>query len=109
MYRTNVVDRTDLGTATRHPEDFGGANDIFVNLPIERETRVEISRTHVIFDYYLFYRNNIFLRLYSTISFLDTVVQLAKWKMTSVGECSSNSLATRCGTRNLIYILLYSS
>ena len=31
-------------------------------LPIERETGVEISRTHVIFDYYLFYRNNIFFK-----------------------------------------------
>lgn len=62
-------------------EDFAGANDIIANLPMERETRVEISRTHVIFDYYLFYRNNIFKTVYSTISFLDTVVQLAKWKV----------------------------
>ena len=80
LYGTNFVDGTDLGTATRHPEDFAEANDIIANLPIERETRVEISRTHVILDYYLFYRNNIFLRLYSTISFLETVVQLARMK-----------------------------
>ena len=66
------------GTQSR--KDFAEANDIIANLPIERETGVEISRTHVIFDYYLFYRNNIFLRLYSTISFLDTVVQLARMK-----------------------------
>lgn len=78
LYGTNVVDGADLGTATRHPEDFAEANDIIANLQIERETGVVISRTHVIFDYYLFDRNNIFLRLYSTISFLDTVVQLAK-------------------------------
>jgi len=78
LYGTNVVDGTDLGTATRHPTDFAEANDIIANLPIERETGVEISRTHVIFDYYLFHRNNIFLRLYSTILFLDTVVRLAK-------------------------------
>ena len=81
LYGTNVVDGTDLGTAARHPEYFAGANDIITNLPMERETGVEINRTHVIFDYYLFYRNNIFLRLYSNISFLDTVVQLTKWKM----------------------------
>ena len=80
MYGTNVVDGTDLGTTTGHPEDFAEANDVIANLPIERETGVEISRTYVIFDYYLFYRNNIFLRLYSTISFLDTVVQLARMK-----------------------------
>ena len=81
LYGTNVVDGTDLGTATRHPGDFAEANDVIANLPIERETGVEISRTHVIFYYYLFYSDNIFLRLYSTISFLDTVVQLAKWKV----------------------------
>ena len=81
MYGTNFVDGTDFATATRHPKDFAQANDIIANLPIERETGVEINRTHVILDYYLFYRNNIFLRLYSTISFLDTVVQLAKWKV----------------------------
>ena len=62
LYGTNFVDGTDLGTATRHPEDFAEANDIIANLPIERETRVEISRTHVILDYYLFYRNNIFFK-----------------------------------------------
>lgn len=65
MYGTNVVDGIDLGTATRHPKNFAEANDIIANLPMERKTRVEISRTHMIFDY-------------STISFLDTVVQLAK-------------------------------
>ena len=75
MYGANVVDGTDLGTATRHPEDFAEANDTIANLPIERETGIAISRTHVIFDYYY-----LFLRLYSTTSFLDTVVQLAKWK-----------------------------
>ena len=73
MYGTNVVDGTDLGTATRHPEDFAEVNDTIANLPIERETGIVISRTHVIFDYY-----HLFLRLYSTTSFLDTVVQLAK-------------------------------
>ena len=62
MYGTNVVDGTDLGTTTGHPEDFAEANDVIANLPIERETGVEISRTHVIFDYYLFYRNNIFFK-----------------------------------------------
>lgn len=81
MYGTSVVDGTGLGTATRHPEDSAEANDIIANLPTERETGVAIGRTHVIFGYYLFYRNNSFLRLYSNISFLDTVVQLAKWKM----------------------------
>ena len=59
------------------PRRFWTSNDIIANLPIEMETGVSISRTHVIFDYYY-----LFLRLYSTISFLDTVVQLAKWKMT---------------------------
>ena len=68
LYGTSVVDRTDVGTATRHPEDFAEANDIISNLPIERETGVEINRTHVIFDYYLFYRNKFFLRLYHIIS-----------------------------------------
>ena len=76
MYGTNVVDRTDLGTASRHPKDFAEANNIIANLPIERATGFSISRTHVIFDY-----DYLFLRLYSTISFLETVVQLAKWKM----------------------------
>ena len=42
------------------PEDFAEANDIIADLPIERETGVEISRTHVILDYYLFYRNKFF-------------------------------------------------
>lgn len=68
LYGANVVDRTDLGTATRHPEDLAEANDIIANLPIERKTGVEISRTHVILDYYLFYRNKFFLRLYYIIS-----------------------------------------
>ena len=68
LYGANVVDRTDLGTATRHPKDFAETNDIIANLPIERETGVEISRTHVILDYYLFYRNKFFLRLYYIIS-----------------------------------------
>ena len=76
LYGTSVVDGTDLGTATRHPEDFAEANDTIANLPIERETGIAISRTHVIFDYYY-----LFLRLYSTTSFLDTVVQREKWKM----------------------------
>ena len=62
LYGTNVVDGTDLGTATRHPDDFAEANDIIASLPIERETGVAISRTHVIFDYYLCYRNNIFVK-----------------------------------------------
>ena len=73
LYGANVVDGTDLGTTTRHPKDFAEANDIIANLPIERETGFSISRTHVIFDY-----DYLFLRLYSTTSFLDTVVQLAK-------------------------------
>ena len=68
MYETNVADGTDLGTATRHSGEFAEANDIIANLPIERETGVEINRTHVIFDYYLFYRNKFFLRLYHIIS-----------------------------------------
>ena len=75
MYGANVVDGTDLATATRHPEDFAGTNDNFANLPVEKEIGIVISRTHVIFDYYY-----LFLRLYSTISFLDTL-ELAKWKM----------------------------
>ena len=56
LYGTNVVDRTDLGTATRHTKDFAEANDIIANLPIERETGFSISRTHVIFDYDVIYQ-----------------------------------------------------
>ena len=46
LYGANVVDRTDLGTATRHPKDFAETNDIIANLPIERETGLKsVERT----------------------------------------------------------------